>query len=67
MRRIEALTGQAALNWFNEQEKTLQAAADALKASVADVPARVAQLVEERKKLEREVGDLRRQAALREW
>ncbi len=42
----------------------MHAAADALKASVNDVPARVAQLVDERKKLEREVGDLRRQVAM---
>jgi alanyl-tRNA synthetase len=45
-------------------DKTLHAAADALKASVSDVPARVAQLVDERKKLEREVADLRRQVAM---
>jgi len=64
VRRIEAVTGSAALTWFDAQEKTLHAAADVLKASVADVPARVTQLVEDRKKLEREVADLRRQVAL---
>ncbi|MDP9126904.1 MAG: alanine--tRNA ligase [Pseudomonadota bacterium] len=64
VRRIEALTGPGALEWFATQEKTLQAAADALKAPAGDVPARVAQLLEDRKKLEREVADLRRQAAL---
>jgi len=64
VRRIEALTGPAALGWLNQQEKTLREAADALKAPTAELPARIAQLVEERKKLEREVADLRRQAAL---
>ena len=64
VRRIEALTGSAALAWFTEQEKILQAAADALKAPAADVPNRVVQLVEDRKKLEREVADLRKQLAL---
>jgi alanyl-tRNA synthetase len=64
VRRIEAVTGPAALAWFNEHEKTLQAAADALKTSVNDVPGRVTQLLDERKKLEREVADLRRQVAL---
>ncbi len=64
VRRIEALTGPGALAWFGDQEKILRQAADVLKASPSDVPHRVAQLVEERKKLEREVGDLRRQVAL---
>jgi alanyl-tRNA synthetase len=64
VRRIEAVTGVAALQWFATQEKLLQAAADAVKAPTAELPARVAQLVDERKKLEKEVADLRRQAAL---
>jgi alanyl-tRNA synthetase len=64
VRRIEALTGAAALDWFNQEEKTLRAAADALKSPPAELPARIAQLVEERKKLEKEVADLRRQVAL---
>ncbi|MER2519436.1 MAG: alanine--tRNA ligase [Bdellovibrionales bacterium] len=64
VRRIEALTGPAALAWFAQQEKALQAAADAMKAPAAELPARVAQLVEDRKKLEREVAELRKQVAL---
>jgi len=64
VRRIEAVTGAAALAWFAAQEKNLQAAADALKVSHADLPARVAQLLEDRKKLERDVADLRKQVAL---
>ena len=64
VRRIEALTGPAALAWYAQQEKSLNAAAEAAKSSVADLPARVAQLVEDRKKLEREVADLRKQVAL---
>ncbi len=64
VRRIEALTGPAALNWFHQQEKTLREAADAMKAPTAELPARVAQLVDDRKKLEKEVADLRRQLAL---
>ena len=35
-----------------------------MKTSAADLPGRIAQLVEERKKLERDVADLRKQAAL---
>lgn len=64
VRRIEAMTGAGALAYFAEQEKNLHKVADALKAPPADTPERVAQLVEERKKLEREVADLRRQVAM---
>ena len=64
VRRIEALTGQAAIDYYNHEEKTLRDAAEALKTTTADLPARVAQLLEERKKLEKEVADLRRQSAL---
>jgi alanyl-tRNA synthetase len=64
VRRIEAVTGTAALAWYNEQDALLKEAANALKAPAAEVPARIAQLVEDRKKLEREVADLRKQVAL---
>ncbi len=64
VRRIEAVTGEAALNYLNEAATRVQQAADTLKATPAEVPARVAQLVDERKKLEREVQELRRQVAL---
>ncbi|MFA6279815.1 MAG: alanine--tRNA ligase [Bdellovibrionales bacterium] len=64
VRRIEAVTGAGALAYFAEQEKQLQGVADALKASPADAPSRVHQLVEDRKKLEREVADLRRAVAM---
>ncbi|NBO20154.1 MAG: alanine--tRNA ligase, partial [Proteobacteria bacterium] len=64
VRRIEALTGPAALAWFAEQEQRLSEVANLLKAPNAEVVSRVAQLVEDRKKLEREVADLRRQLAL---
>ncbi|MEJ0063662.1 MAG: alanine--tRNA ligase [Alphaproteobacteria bacterium] len=64
VRRIEALTGQGALAYMAEQEQRLQQTAAALKASPAEVLDRVVSLVEERKKLEREVAELRRQVAL---
>jgi alanyl-tRNA synthetase len=63
VRRIEAVTGEAALAYFADQEKILHEAAQALKSSVADVPARVAALIEERRKLERELADARRKLA----
>jgi len=64
VRRIEAVTGAAALAWLDSQGKMLHAAADALKAPASDLPQRITQLLEDKKKLEREVADLRKQAAL---
>jgi alanyl-tRNA synthetase len=64
VRRIEAVTGASALAWFAGEEKILHAAAESLKVSTADLLTRVVQLAEDRKKLEREVADLRKQIAL---
>jgi len=63
VRRIEALTGQAALDYMREREDWLDAAAAELRAAPADVPQRVRTLIEDRKKLEREIADLRRKLA----
>ena len=63
VRRIEALTGQAAIDYMRQREAWLEEAAAELRTSVADVPQRVHALVEDRKKLEREVADLRRKLA----
>ncbi|MDB5367221.1 MAG: alanine--tRNA ligase [Rhodospirillales bacterium] len=63
VRRIEALTGSGALAWIAEQEKLVKEAAAALKSTPAEVPARVIALVEERRRLEREVTELRRKLA----
>jgi len=64
VRRIEALTGQAALNYLSEQEQRVKDIASVLKVPPHDASARVAQLVDERKKLERELADARKQLAL---
>ncbi|WP_374304367.1 alanine--tRNA ligase [Ferrovibrio sp.] len=63
VRRIEALTGEAARAYFAEQEETLKAAADALKAQPREVPQRLTALLEEKRKLERELSELRKQLA----
>jgi alanyl-tRNA synthetase len=63
VRRVEAVTGAAALALVEESERTLREAAATLKAPPAEVPARVAALMEERRKLERELADLRRKLA----
>jgi alanyl-tRNA synthetase len=49
VRRIEALTGEAARQWLNERDEKLREAAATLKSSPDEVPARVAALVEDRR------------------
>jgi alanyl-tRNA synthetase len=64
VRRIEALTGEAARQWLNERDSRLREAAAALKSAPDEVPARVAALVEERKRLEKELADAKRVLAM---
>jgi alanyl-tRNA synthetase len=64
VRRIEALTGEAARRWLNDRDSKLREAAAALKAAPDEVPARIASLVEERRRLERELADAKKQLAM---
>lgn len=64
IRRIEALTGEAARQWFTARDDKLREAAAALKASPDEVPARVVALVEERRRLERELAEAKKALAL---
>ncbi|GAA4777788.1 alanine--tRNA ligase [Stakelama sediminis] len=64
IRRIEALTGEAARQWLTEREDKLREAAAALKTAPDDVPARITALVEERRKLERELAEAKKALAL---
>jgi len=64
VRRIEALTGEAARMWLVGREDRLKEAAAALKASPEEVPARVASLVEDRRRLERELAEAKKALAL---
>ncbi|MGT2466003.1 alanine--tRNA ligase [Mesorhizobium atlanticum] len=64
VRRIEALTGEAARKHLDEQDRRLKAAAATLKIAAADVPSRVEALLEERKKLEKELTEARKKLAL---
>ncbi|MGX9572688.1 alanine--tRNA ligase [Mesorhizobium sp. f-mel] len=64
VRRIEALTGEAARKHLDEQDRRLKAVAATLKSSPADVPARVEALLDERKKLEKELTEARKKLAL---
>ncbi len=63
VRRIEVVTGAAAEAVIAEAEKHLRAAASALKASPAELSERIAALLDERRKLERELAEARRQIA----
>ncbi len=63
VRRIEALTGEAAVDYIEAEEAILRDAAAALKVAPPELPQRLASLVEERKRLERELSDLRRKLA----
>jgi alanyl-tRNA synthetase len=64
VRRIEALTGRAARKNANRQAQTLKAAAAELKAPPEEMPARLAALVEERRRLERDLAEARRKLAM---
>jgi alanyl-tRNA synthetase len=64
IRRIEALTGEAARLWLLQRDSKLRETAASLKSSPDEVPARVAALVEDRKRLERELADARKALAM---
>lgn len=64
VRRIEALTGEAARQWLNARDEKLRETASTLKASPDEVPARVAALVEDRRRLERELADAKKALAM---
>ncbi len=64
VRRIEALTGEAARLYLEEQAGLARAAADAAKAPLAELPARVEALLAEKKKLERDLAEAKKKLAL---
>ena len=64
VRRIEALTGRAARHAANNQIQLFKTAASELKVTPDDMPARIAALLEERKKLERDLSDARKKLAM---
>jgi alanyl-tRNA synthetase len=64
VRRIEALTRGGAYSYLKHQEEIVRKAAVALKANAEELPARVAQLHDEHRKLERELAEARKALAL---
>jgi len=63
VRRIEALTGKVALDYLESQDEALLKVANILKTKPGEVTSRVQSLVDERKKMERELVDLRKKLA----
>jgi alanyl-tRNA synthetase len=64
VRRIEALTGEGARQWLVAREDALKGAAAVLRTTPEDVEARVTALLDERKKLERELAEAKKALAL---
>ncbi len=64
VRRLEALTGRLARKAADKQVQTAKAAAAELKVPLEDMPARIVLLLDERKKLERELTDARKKLAM---
>ncbi|MGA7073487.1 alanine--tRNA ligase, partial [Bradyrhizobium sp.] len=64
VRRIEALTGNYARKHANDTMQLAKNAASELRAPLEEMPARIAALMDERKKLERELSDARKKLAM---
>jgi alanyl-tRNA synthetase len=64
VRRIEALTGRHARKHANDAMTIAKTAASELRTTVDDMPARIASLMEERKKLERDLSEARKKLAM---
>ncbi len=64
VRRIEAFTGRAARKHANAQAALAREAAAELRAPLDEVPARIAGLLEERKRLERDLAEARKRLAM---
>jgi alanyl-tRNA synthetase len=64
VRRIEAFTGEAARRFLLDQAAVAKALGEQFKVPVAEVQGRIDALVAERRRLEKDLADARKQAAL---
>jgi alanyl-tRNA synthetase len=64
VRRIEALAGSAARAYLEEQDRRVLAAAAALKAPASEIVSRIETLMDDRRKLERELAEAKKQLAM---
>jgi len=63
VRRIEATTGERAIEIISEQQRSLAAVADLLKAPVGEIEARLELLLQEHRRLQKETGELSQKVA----
>ena len=64
VRRIEAMTGHAARRHLTQESRRLENLAQLLKVPVGEIDTRLAQMLEERKRLERDLGETRKKLAM---
>ncbi len=64
VRRIEAAAGLAALKYAESRDDILSDVSEKLKVSASEIPARIRAMQEEKKRLERELSDMRKRLAL---
>jgi alanyl-tRNA synthetase len=64
VRRIEGVTGAAALDFLKARGAVAREIADQFKSTIAEAPTRVSQLVDQRKRLENELADARKKLAM---
>ncbi len=64
VRRLEAKTSDAARHHLNEEARRLRDIAALMKIGAEEAPARLVALLEERKRLERELGEARKKLAM---
>ncbi|MBB3351792.1 alanyl-tRNA synthetase [Rhizobium sp. BK049] len=64
VRRIEAVTGETAREYLAEQDERVKTLAASLKVQPSEVLSRVEALIDERRKLERELADAKRKLAM---
>ncbi|MEX4156635.1 alanine--tRNA ligase [Haemophilus influenzae] len=64
VRRIEAVTGENAIEWLHNQQRILTQSADLLKSDVNTLAEKIQQLQEKAKKVEKELQGLKEKAAM---
>ena len=63
VRRIEALTSTKAFEWYQERSETLNQVTNQLRVQVSDVPQQVEKLIDDKRRLEKELAELRKEIA----
>ncbi|MHA1564604.1 MAG: alanine--tRNA ligase-related protein, partial [Alphaproteobacteria bacterium] len=63
VRRIEAVVGAAALAYLGQREALLSETAKLMKSNAEDLPGKVQSMIDERRRVERELTDVRRKLA----